>query len=165
MLQNQSSEEFRKSAVQKVLLRGNRTVKAVCDELGISTPTIYEWKRKYAKTPGMKNSERRPQDFSAEEKFQAVFEFEALAEENRGEFLRKSGLHTDHILQWRKAMQAGLQPDSHSKETKAEVSQLKLRNKELEKDLTRKDRALAETTALLVLKKKADLLWGTGENE
>ncbi len=37
--------------------------------------------------------------------------------------------------------------------------------KELERDLQRKDRALAETTALLVLKKKADLIWGSGENE
>jgi len=37
--------------------------------------------------------------------------------------------------------------------------------KELERDLARKDRALAETTALLVLKKKADLIWGSGENE
>jgi transposase-like protein len=165
MLQKQHSEEFKKSAVQKLLLRGNRTVQVVCDEIGISTPTFYEWKKKYAKIPGMKNSERRPQDFSTEEKFKAVCEFEGLAEENRGEFLRKSGLHTEHILQWKKAMQAGLQPESQSKETKAEVSQLKLRNKELEKDLTRKDRALAETTALLVLKKKADLLWGTGENE
>ena len=36
--------------------------------------------------------------------------------------------------------------------------------KELEKELQRKDRALAETTALLVLKKKADLIWGNGEN-
>ena len=37
--------------------------------------------------------------------------------------------------------------------------------KELERDISRKDRALAETTALLVLKKKADLIWGSGENE
>lgn len=165
MLQNQSSEEFKKSAVQKVLLRGNSTVQAVCNELGISTPTIYEWKRKYAKISGMKNSERRPQDFSAEEKFKAVFDFESLTEENRGEFLRKSGLHTDHILLWKKAMQSGLEPELQSRETKVEVAQLKSKNKELEREIYRKDKSLAEVAALLILKKKADLLWGTGENE
>ena len=37
--------------------------------------------------------------------------------------------------------------------------------KELERDLSRKEKALAETTALLVLKKKADLIWGSGEEQ
>ena len=45
------------------------------------------------------------------------------------------------------------------------MSELRARNKELERDLNRKDKALAETTALLVLKKKADLIWGTGDKE
>ena len=166
MLQNQSSAEFKKSAVQKVVSRGNRTVKTVCDELGISTATIYEWKRKYAKIPGMKNSERRPQDFSVEEKFKAVCEFERLTEENRGEFLRKSGLHTDHILLWKKAMQGGLAPAQKlSSEDRAERTEDKKKIKELEREIHRKDKSLAEVAALLILKKKADLLWGTGENE
>ena len=49
--------------------------------------------------------------------------------------------------------------------SRAELNELKAENKELKRDLHRKNGALAETTALLVLKKKADLLWGTGENE
>ena len=167
MQQNQRSEEFKKSAVQKVLLRGSKTVGTICDELDISTPTFYEWKKKYANAPGMKTKDKRPQDRTAVEKFKAVMDFEALPEEKRGEFLRSQGLHTDHILVWKKLMESSLDA-SHSVPTQAqrvELSQLKLENKELKKDLHRTDRALAETTALLVLKKKADLIWGTGENE
>jgi transposase len=113
----------------------------------------------------MKKSDRRPQDWNAAEKWRAVIEFEGLAADKHGEFLRREGLHSEHIDAWKKSMQSGLVPAVRSQAERAEMSELKARNKELERDLRRKDRALAETTALLVLKKKADLIWGTGENE
>ena len=62
-------------------------------------------------------------------------------------------------------MHASLEPGAGTQVSRAEMGKLRAENKELKRDLHRKDRALAETTALLVLKKKADLLWGTGENE
>jgi hypothetical protein len=62
-------------------------------------------------------------------------------------------------------MQEGLEPREKTKESRDEMSQLKAQNKELERDLSKKDKALAEVTALLILKKKADLLWGTGEKK
>jgi len=91
--------------------------------------------------------------------------FDQLAEAARGEFLRREGLHSDHIEAWRKSMQSGLEAGAGAPVTRAELNELKAENKELKRDLHRKNGALAETTALLVLKKKADLLWGTGENE
>ena len=164
-MQKQFSEEFKKSAVQKILLRGGRTIEQVCGEIGVATPTFYEWKKKYASAAGLKKPDRRPQDWTAPEKWKAVFEYEGLPEEKRGEFLRKSGLHSEHIAGWKKSMQAGLEPTAKDPASRAEMSELKAKNKELERDLNRKNKALAETTALLVLKKKADLLWGNGENE
>jgi transposase-like protein len=113
----------------------------------------------------MKKADRRPQDWSAAEKFKAVMAFDQLAEAARGEFLRREGLHSDHIEAWRKSMQSGLEAGAGAPVTRAELNELKAENKELKRDLHRKNGALAETTALLVLKKKADLLWGTGENE
>jgi hypothetical protein len=35
----------------------------------------------------------------------------------------------------------------------------------LERELRRKDKALAETAALLTLRKKAQAIWGDGEDE
>jgi len=164
-MQKQFSEEFKKSAVQKILLRGGRTIEQVCGEIGVATPTFYEWKKKYASGLGMKKPDRRPQDWTAPEKWNAVLEYEGLPEEKRGEFLRKSGLHSEYIEGWKKSMKAGLEPTGKEPGTRAEMSELKAKNKELERDLNRKNKALAETTALLVLKKKADLLWGNGESE
>ena len=166
MQQDLRSEEFKRSSVQKVLLRGSKTVKTIWDELDISTPTFYEWKKKYANTPHMQTNDRRPQDFTAIEKFKAVMEFEVLPEEKRGEFLRSHGLHTDHIIAWKKLMEAGLEPVKKlSNEERLERNQHLQKIKELEREIHRKDKSLAEVAALLILKKKADLIWGTGENE
>ena len=159
------SEQFKQAAVQKFHNRGSRQVEAVARDLGVSPWSLYQWAKRYATSPGMKKSERRPQDWSAAEKWKAVFEFEGLTPEKQGEFLRREGLHTEHIETWKKSMQSGLDSRGEAKATRGEVAELKAEVKELKRDLHRKDRALAETTALLVLKKKADLIWGTGENE
>jgi transposase-like protein len=48
------SEEFKKTAVQKLLTRGNRTDSEIIEELGIASPTIYQWRNELARVPGMK---------------------------------------------------------------------------------------------------------------
>jgi transposase len=161
------SEEFKKAAIQKLLTRGFKSVKSVCEDLGVSSPSIYEWKRFYATDGHMAQKKRRPKDRSAAEKYRAVMEYCALSEADQGEFLRREGLHSDHIDEWKKLMEAGLESavQQSAPVTKAELAQLRSENKELKRDLHRKDKALAETSALLILKKKADLIWGTGENE
>ena len=69
--------------------------------------------------------------------------------------------------EWKKSMEGGLESGGGSLTAvnRSAWAADKKKIKELERDLHRKDRALAETTALLVLKKKADLIWGSGENE
>jgi len=159
------TDEFKRVAVQKYLSRGSRTVGLIAKDLGVADHSLYDWAKKYAKLPEMKKSDRRPQDWSAAEKLKAVIEFEGLGIDQRGEYLRREGLHSEHLEVWKKAMQAGLAPVDRTASERAEMNVLKAELKELKRDLHRKDRALAETTALLVLKKKADLIWGTGENE
>lgn len=160
------SEEFREAAVQKFHCRGSRNVAEVAGELGVSTWSLYQWSKRYAITSDMKKSNRRPQDLSAAEKLKAVITFEGLTGDKQGEFLRKAGLHSDHIAAWKKSMQAGLEPAGKpSDDARAERAEDKRKIQELERDLRRKERALAETAALLILKKKADLIWGTEESE
>ena len=160
----QQSAGFKEAAVQKYHQRGSKTVSAVAREIRISDSCLYAWVSQYGTSPGMKKADRRPQDWEAAEKFKAVVEYEGLVAEKRGEYLRHSGLHSENIEAWKKGMQAGLTPATRSQSERAEMSELKAALKELKRDLHRKDRALAETTALLVLKKKADLIWGTGES-
>ncbi len=159
------SEEFKKSAVEKLLGRGPRPVSAILEDLGIASPTLYQWKLDLAKSGGMKQSSR-PQDRSSEEKLKVLNEYEASAVEKRGEVLRRSGVHREHVEAWKEQVHAALRVGAIGKHVqRSERAEDRRKIKELEKDLHRKDRALAETTALLVLKKKADLIWGIEETE
>ena len=162
-MSEQRSEEFRKAAVLKFHSRGTRTVGEVARVLGVSSWSLYQWSKRYGKGDGMKQH-RRPQERSAADKLKAVIEFERLQGDKQGEYLRREGLHSDHIAAWKKRMEAGLEAGGGlSAASRTERVQDKQKIKDLEKELQRKDRALAETAALLVLKKKADLIWGSGE--
>jgi transposase-like protein len=152
-------EEFKKNCIEKALNRGNKGMKVLSQELGVSTYSLYQWIRETK--GGSMMQQRSPQDWAAQEKVKAVIEFEKLSEVEQGEYLRSQGLLSQHITSWRKAMEEALDP----RLTRKESAEDKKRIKELEWELRRKDKALAETSALLILKKKADLIWGTEENE
>jgi transposase-like protein len=159
------SAEFKKTAVEKLLSRGARPVAAIIEELGVPSPTLYQWKLDFAKGDGMKKSSR-PQDRSAEEKLKSLNEYAAAPVEERGETLRRLGVHKEHVEEWQAQVLKALKYGALGKHVeRSERAEDRRKIKELEKDLHRKNRALAETTALLVLKKKADLIWGIEETE
>jgi transposase len=102
---------------------------------------------------------RRPQDWTAEEKLEVVIEAASLPEEELGAFLRRKGLHEAHLKEWRQTVLSGLQKSpARSKKSTFEARRIR----ELERELDRKEKALAEAAALLVLKKKARAIWGDG---
>jgi len=158
------SIEFKKSAVKKYLSRGNRSVNEVLQEIGIASPTIYQWRDQFANVSGMTKS-TKPQTRSASEKLKALMEFDALPDEKRGEYLRKNGLHEEHLAEWRQQIEEAFTPKKRSLQERQELAVEKNKVKQLEKEIRRKDKALAEVSALLVLKKKADLIWGTTEED
>ena len=156
------SDVFKEAMVKKLTTGDERSAGSLSLEVGVPQSTLSRWVREYGRVVrggnGMKK--RRPQDWSAEEKMDAVLEYERLEEEQRGQYLREKGLHTVHIEQWKQSVLAGLKRPKLNKQD----PQVK-RIKELEKELRRKDKALAETAALLVLKKKAQAIWGDPEDE
>ena len=85
-----------------------------------------------------------------------------MTDEDIGAYCRKNGIYASHLIEWRQLIVEGLKP-SANKEQRQENIKLKTRVKRLESELNRKDRALAETSALLILKKKANLIWGEGK--
>jgi transposase len=158
--------EFRKMAVQKLHSRGSRTAEEIAEELGVSCGALYQWSKKYAKSMSMDKADRRPQDWTPAEKLKGVIEFEKLDESKQGEYLRREGLHSDHIASWKKSMEQGLEAVGPGAPpmSRTERAECLEKIRELERDLSRKNSALAETAALLVLKKKADLIWGDAES-
>ena len=101
---------------------------------------------------------RRPQDWTAEEKLTVVIEAASLPDEELGAFLRERGLHQANLKQWRREMIEGLAEPKARSSSKPSAETRRIR--ELERELTRKEKALAEAAALLILKKKAQALWG-----
>ncbi len=154
MIQKGFSQEFKKSAVQKLLNRGSRPVATILEEVGVSSPTSYQWNKEFANDFGMKELSKRPQERSATEKLQAIIEFGNLPETKRGEFLRRAGLHSDHIKIWKAQIEGALTSGKQTPSERLERVEERRKIKDLEKELRRKDKALAEATALLVFKKK-----------
>ena len=158
------SQEFKKLAVEKYLSRGNRSVNEVLEEIGIASPTLYEWRNQFARVEGMKKS-TKPQTRSVSEKLKALTEYDALPVQERGAYLRSSGLHEEHLTEWRSQVEEAFAPQKKSLCDRRELTAEKNKVKQLEREIKRKDKALAEVSALLVLKKKADLIWGSEEDE
>ena len=111
------------------------------------------------------SSKSQAKEWSPEEKFEAVIKAAQLAEVELGEYLRRAGLHSSDLAQWRKDVLGALAEQSRGRpKLPAELVELRKRNEQLEQDLRRKEKALAEASALLVLKKKAELIWGVRED-
>lgn len=134
-------------------------------ESGISYTTLYSWvymKRK--KQGNIEGSPQRPKDWSKEAKFKAVVDTLNMTDAEKGLYCRKHGLYSHHLDEWKTLILAGLS-SNEAREHKAEYKQITAENKQLKKELNRKEKALAEASALLILKKKADLIWGVEDED
>jgi hypothetical protein len=89
----------------------------------------------------------------------------ALPPGELGASLRRQGVHEAELEQWRSAVLEAGRAALESSSSKAGRGTEGRRIKELERELRRKDKALAETAALLVLKKKAHEIWGDADDD
>ena len=157
------SEEFKKTMLRKVLVSGGLTIPELSRQIGVSYQSIYNWKTEY-QNKGTENPDtpeflRSPRQWRDGQKFNALLEAAALPEEKLGRWLREKGLRSEHLEVWQEEMKKKLDQQKKNQELK----EAKKRIKELERELNRKDKALAEMTALVVLKKKLDALYGNGD--
>ena len=154
----------RKAAVLKRMLPPNNVaIRQLSREEGISEATLFSW-RADARGKGqlLPDSDASPDGWSSRDKFAAVLETAALNEADLSEYCRKRGLYPAQIAMWRVACEQANDWDRTSAARLGRATKEdKKRVKDLERELARKDRALAETAALLVLRKKASAIWGT----
>ena len=153
----------RKAAVLKRMLPPNNVaIRQLSREEGISESTLFSW-RSEARGKGhlLPDADASPEGWSSRDKFAAVFEAAALNETDLAEYCRKRGLYPAQIASWRVACEQVNDWDrTSSARLVCATKEEKKRVKDLERELARKDRALAETAALLVLRKKASAIWG-----
>lgn len=159
------SMEMKESVIKKVLL-GERSQYEIANQAGISRSTLGYWLKKYKKDGKiiLSKKEKRPQEWTAEERIGALIKTGSMSDEERISWCREKGIFAHHLEQWKKdaISSTTLKPDNGKSDA---TRRLKKEIVDLKKELHRKDRALAETAALLVLKKKADFLWGEPEDD
>jgi transposase-like protein len=137
-------------------------------EVGISQNTLSRWLREAGKGKRLvkrnghpvKERAMRPDDLPPIEKLRLVMEASLLSEDELGEFLRRNGIHGAQLEQWRQAALSALAKPKLGRRRKSPEEK---RVEQLERELNRKDKALAEVTALLALKKKLETLLGDGD--
>lgn len=153
--------EFKEQAIQKALNRGDRPLKLVADELNMKFGTLKGWLKIYRKRSKPLSSKftqtSRPQDWSISDKLLALQKTYDLSEQALSEWCRAQGIFAHHLHTWKAEF------IKHTPQTDAVVNK-ELRTqaeeiKRLKREIARKDKALAEAAALLILQKKFNALF------
>ena len=161
------SEERKAAVLRKLLPPLNMTVAEVSRQEGISDVTLYAWRsRVRAEGVPVPGAGKVSDDWSAEAKLAMVIETAGLSEIELSQYCREKGVYVAQVKAWREAALEGQQVAQVSRQAeRSQARQDQKRIKQLERELQRKDRALAEAAALLVLSKKAEAIWGKDEED
>ncbi|SDR47605.1 hypothetical protein SAMN04515695_5823 [Pseudovibrio sp. Tun.PSC04-5.I4] len=160
------SPERKAAVLKRMLPPGNIAIRQLSREEGICEATLHKW-RAEARGKGqlLPCADTSPEGWSSRDKFAAVLETAALNEADLGEYCRKRGLYPAQIAAWRVACE---QANDWDRASTARLGQAtkeeKKRVKDLERELARKEKALAEAAALLILRKKVSAIWGGAED-
>ena len=154
------SDEFKEQALRQVCQRDGRTIKSIASELNFPVTTLKGWlqaaKREQKMTAS--NSMKRPEEWLIEARLLALQESHGLSENELHTWCWSRGIFAHHLTRWRADF-----CDPKRTETGSglqEINKLKKENQKLERELTRKEKSLAEAAALLILQKKCQALWG-----
>lgn len=155
------TDSFKAKMVQRLSAPNAITAMSLSKEVGVSQSQLSRWLRD-ARTVDPMAKERRSDRVvegtarSAEEKVRIVMEAAAIPPNELGAYLRREGVHEAELAQWRaaamEAAKTALEGGSASKPAGRGSDGRRI--KDLERELRRKEKALAEAAALLVLQKK-----------
>lgn len=160
------SIEFKEATVKKMMPPNAIPVQEIGRETGVSDVTLYKWRNEYRnKGVAVPGNDIKPDNWKGQDKLAVVIETAALNETELGEYCRRKGLYPEQVRRWKEAALQGYVSDEkiqHQQITGRKDDRRKI--KKLESELRRKEKALAETAALLVLRKKAQAIWGEEED-
>lgn len=151
--------DVKQTVLEKLLRPEGPGVPALSAEYGIPTATLYGWVR-LARNGRMSRNGHSVR--TLREKMASVLEARRLPEEELGRWLREKGLHESQLKRWEQEIEVAL---AAQEERPAREREHERQLKELEREVRRKDKALAEMSALIVLKKKLETMWEREERE
>ena len=154
---------FKESLIKKVLPPESRSVRSVAKEAGISEQSLHNWLNKSKEGTLSQGDNVGGTNRPPREKLRLLIESKAVEKDNLGHWLRENGLHSQHLTQFEQELRD--MTENNGNKDKIEMKKLKEENKRLQKELRKKEKALAEMAALYTLKKKAEELWGEVEDD
>lgn len=161
------NKEFKEQVIARMMPPKNESVRSLSKELGVSEQSLYKWRQKARAegqaTPG---NGQTSEHWNSEDKFLIVMETFSMNQIELAEYCRKKGLYKEQIDAWRiSCLNANTGELNQTKKLSSELKEEKKRSADIEKDLLKKEKALAEAAALLLLRKKARAIWGDPEDE
>ena len=162
------SPKFKEKMLQRLHDGSGMTAYQLSRESGVAASTLYQWVRDSVSDvvaddddPEKEAKPKARRELTPMDKARLLAEAESLPDEEVGGWLRQHGLHRDDLEQWRVAIEEALELAKARKRRKQGEKQVKA----LERELRKKEKALAEVAALLVLRKKAQALWGDEDDD
>jgi transposase-like protein len=161
------SEKFKDSVIKKMMPPSPVSVPQLCRETGVSDVTLYKWRKQYRdKGVAVPAYKSKPENWTAEDKLAVIIETASFNEVQMSEYCRSKGLFKKQVDQWKHDALSGYQNSALIKKQQLRHRQEdKKKIRELERELKRKEKALAETAALLVLSKKCEAIWGVKKED
>ena len=150
---------FKDRAIARLLPPESCAVEVVAREVGVGVGTLQRWLDDIQSLPA------RGRTWTAAARFDAVVTTASMDEAGKSAWCREHGVYLMDLQKWKTSAAAALAEPEEARASPQSTRQDKKRIKELERDLLRKDRALAETAALLVLSKKVAVIFNRGEAE
>jgi transposase-like protein len=149
--------------VAKLLSPGGPSFTVLSEETGVHHTSLRQWVKGHGNGKSM--TKKSKSEFSPEEKLKIIIETASLKDNQLGDYLRKKGLHSSQLEEWKQEAFAGMKSSPGRPKKDSELVESKNKEKRLEKELHRKDRALAEMSARIILLKKSRLIWGDAEED
>ena len=158
------SKEFKEQIVRKMMPPNSQSISRISKDSGVATPTLYAWRNQYRSEGYVVPAKPQdPEGWGWKDKAAAVLKTQSMNQAELAQYCREHGLFVEQLQAWQESFEEAEQFSRPV--SKAESAADKKRVKQLEKELRRKDRALAEAAALLVLSKKAQAIWGDKEED
>ena len=153
-------QAYKDRVVARLLPPESAEVDEVSRAIGVSVPTLLRWRADALATASGERPGAGSPRWTAAARLDAVIATASMDDNARAAWCREKGLFMAELNGWRRDAVAGLgEPKAASS---AAAREDRRRIKELERELNRKDKALAETAALLVLSKKLSAVFHMG---
>ena len=152
-------QAFKDRVVARLLPPQSASVDEVAREVGVGAQTLERWRSDALSMPA------RERAWTAPARMEAVIATAAMDEAARSAWCREHGVYAQQLAQWRENATQALAAPEEARASPQQTKQDRRRIRDLERELARKEKALAETAALLVLSRKLEAVFNKNKGE